>query len=390
MICDKSVANAVGGKTARACDSCIRKRARWYCAADDAFLCQACDSSVHSANPLAHRHERVRLKTASFKSSGGATVKNSGPSWHRGFTRKARTPRHGKPVNHQTPKSEEEPIRNPFPLVPEIGGDETSHEENEEQLLYRVPSFDPFVAELCTPATPKDKALAAVSNETEYSNANGSESKASLSNSYGHDADNLPGFLPSDMDLADFAADVESLLGKSLENECFGMEGLGLMDCKLENEGSLSSGKVKLEEEEGEEAVKSCQVDDTDIDMMREPFELSFEYDSPATGEEEEEKVTAVGVVAAKNGGGHAVDDAKKKKKKKILLRLDYEAVITAWTGQGSPWTSGDRPDFDPDECWPDCVVSFTSCQLNTYTYIKLAQARTYLKLKQNQYVSKP
>ncbi|KAK0595610.1 hypothetical protein LWI29_008341 [Acer saccharum] len=34
-------ANAMGGKAARACDGCLRKRARWYCVADDAFLCQA-------------------------------------------------------------------------------------------------------------------------------------------------------------------------------------------------------------------------------------------------------------------------------------------------------------------------------------------------------------
>ncbi|WP_368736191.1 B-box zinc finger protein, partial [Salmonella enterica] len=59
----------MSGKTARACDCCVRKRARWYCAADDAFLCQSCDGSVHSANPLARRHERVRLKSASLKHS---------------------------------------------------------------------------------------------------------------------------------------------------------------------------------------------------------------------------------------------------------------------------------------------------------------------------------
>jgi len=350
MICDKSLANAVGGKTARACDSCIRKRARWYCAADDAFLCEACDLSVHSANPLARRHDRVRLKTASLKSLDG----DSEPSWHRGFTRKARTPRHGKPVNHQTPKSEVESVRNPFSLVPEVGADETtSYEEKEEQLLYRVPIFDPFLAELCSStATSKDEAVA----EGQTSAINGSESKVSLGNNYGHDVDNLHGCLPSDMDLAEFAADVESLLGRGFENECFGMEGLGLMDCKLEEEGSLSSGRVKLEEEEGMEAVTAaCRVDDTEIDMMREPFELSFDYDSPATCENEDEKVVANKI----NGGGLAADDAKKKKKKKILLNLDYEAVITAWASQGSPWASGERPDFDPDECWPDCLVRF-------------------------------
>ena len=52
---------AVGGTAARACDSCLRRHARWYCAGDDAFLCQGqgCDASVHSTNPLAMRHERM-------------------------------------------------------------------------------------------------------------------------------------------------------------------------------------------------------------------------------------------------------------------------------------------------------------------------------------------
>ncbi|XP_040997462.1 zinc finger protein CONSTANS-LIKE 16 [Juglans microcarpa x Juglans regia] len=367
MICDNSVANAVGGKSARACDSCIRKRARWYCAADDAFLCEACDSLVHSANPLARRHERVRLNTASFKPSNAATVRNSVPAWHRGFTRKARTPRNGKPVNHRTPKSEEDqPARNPFPLVPEVGADETSHEENEEQLLYRVPIFDPFVAELCTATSPKDKAVACVASEAENNSSNGSESKISLSNSCGHEADSLHGFLPSDMDLAEFAADVESLLGRGLENESFGMEGLGLMDCKLEKECSLGSGgRVKLEEEEVMEVEgKACPGDDAEIDMIREPFEFSFDYDSHKTCEEEDEKVSAVGAVAAKNSGGNAsVDDANKKRK--ILLRLDYEGVITAWASQGSPWTSGDQPDFDPDESWPECMNGSCGTELH-------------------------
>ncbi|KAK9276552.1 hypothetical protein L1049_006086 [Liquidambar formosana] len=357
MISDRTTANAVGGKTARPCDNCIRKRARWYCAADDAFLCQACDGSVHSANPLARRHERVRLKTASLKpTSNEASVENSVPSWHKGFTRKARTPRHGKPANiHQTPKSSDELIRNPFPLVPEIGAEETSHDENEEQLLYRVPIFDPFVAELCTSTTSNDGATTVAPKEAETADAVGGESKA-LVPRYGRDVDNLHGFLPSDMDLAEFAADVESLLGKGFDNESFGMEDLGLLDCKEKDssDSSLGSGRVKLEvEEDTTEAAMACHVD-TDIDMAREPFELNFDYDSPATYEEEDEKV-ATGAMAMKVSRGCEEDDAKEKKKK-ILLRLDYEAVITAWASQGCPWTTGSRPEFDLDDCWPECM----------------------------------
>lgn len=67
MISKRKLASAMGGKTTRACDNCIKKRARWYCPADDAFLCQNCDASLHLANPLPRRHERVCLKTSSPK-----------------------------------------------------------------------------------------------------------------------------------------------------------------------------------------------------------------------------------------------------------------------------------------------------------------------------------
>ncbi|KAL9317130.1 hypothetical protein ACSQ67_013647 [Phaseolus vulgaris] len=269
----KNAAIAVGGKTARACDSCITKRARWYCAADDAFLCQACDSSVHSANPLARRHERVRLKTASYKSTDEQQQQQP-PTWH---TKKARTPRHGKHSRSS----------NPFHLVPEVGSEEVnSNEENEEQLLYRVPIFDPFLAELCgtnssspSSVTSTDQGVAAAVAE----------------------------------ELAEFAADVESLLGRGLENECVGMEDLGLIDAK-EEECSEGSGKVKVEEESPEMEMEMEMVG-RDVS-----FELSFDYE---TCEE-----------------------------------LDYESVINAWASQKSPWTTPHKPNLDPDECWHHCMES--------------------------------
>lgn len=368
MICNKSLANAVGGRTARACDSCIKQRARWYCAADDAFLCQACDSSVHSANLLARRHERVRLKSASLKSSDAGSKENSMPSWHGGFTRKARTPRHGKPVSQS--KIEETTTNIPIPLVPEVGSDEISLEDNEEEhLLYRVPIFDPFAAELCTSTTVSNEAGAVVpaggtDTDQRAADSSGTESKVLLGGSEGKDVESLHGFLPSDMDLAEFAADMESLLGRGLENESFGMEELGLMDCKEENELGvkgypLGNGKVKVEEEEDagmeEKAVRECHAD-IEIDIAKDPpFELSFDYDSPATCAEEDEKV-GIEEGDLKNSDGEYEDDGGAKKKRRTLLSLDYEAVMTAWASQGSPWTNGYRPDFDADECLHDCM----------------------------------
>ncbi|XP_027367041.1 zinc finger protein CONSTANS-LIKE 16-like isoform X2 [Abrus precatorius] len=337
----KNVANAVGGKTARACDSCITKRARWYCAADDAFLCQACDSSVHSANPLARRHERVRLKTASFKSA--EEQPNCAPSWH---TKKARTPRHGKHSRNNN--------HHHFHLVPEVGSDEVnSHEENEEQLLYRVPIFDPFVGELCSTSPPSSVA------ESESKGTKGSMTM-SLSNVVllgceNHEMEGLHGLLPSEVELAEFAADVESLLGRGLENECVGMEELGLVDAK--EECSVGSGKVKVEEEEGpaQVASRTCKVEADEVEMVGrdQSFEFSFDYDSLETCEDGKEKV---GGFELGNVDGELKEEGEAKRKR-ISLQLDYDAVIIAWASHKSPWTTGHKPNLDPDQCWPECMA---------------------------------
>ncbi|KAL2519072.1 Zinc finger protein CONSTANS-LIKE 16 [Abeliophyllum distichum] len=353
MVSDRKLANAVGGKTARACDNCIRKRARLYCAADDAFLCQSCDASVHSANPLAQRHERVRLKISSIKSFEESSLQISVPSWHQGFTRKARTPRQKR---HAEKLKSKEQIRNPLHLVPEICSEEHSYEENEEQLLYRVPIFDPFVAELCT---------SAMNNDAENSEDVGNTESKAMSNDLSQEMNHLHGFLPSEMDLAEFAADVESLLGKGLEDESFDIEGLGLLSCEKENHDSKecslgSSEKVKVEDEEVAEIVMSqAHVNGTEIDLERETFEFNFDYDdySPIIGEGEDTKSRIGGVQAImkKFEDFNEVDDDTKNKKK-IMLSLDYEGVMSAWDDQRSPWTTGERPELDSDDCWPECM----------------------------------
>eukprot|EP00250_Pteridium_aquilinum_P017685 c23740_g1_i1 orf=524-2311(+) len=55
------VGMVIAGRAARACDGCMKERARWYCAADLAYLCEHCDAEIHTANTVARRHERVRL-----------------------------------------------------------------------------------------------------------------------------------------------------------------------------------------------------------------------------------------------------------------------------------------------------------------------------------------
>jgi len=349
MISGRKAANTMGGKTARACDGCLRKRARWFCVADDAFLCQACDASVHSANQLASRHQRVRLETASsyrISSSLNTDQDYSPPAWHQGFTRKARTPRHNSNKSllvQQLLKDDREKVLNPLPLVPEIGSEEEPNmapDENEDdQLLCRVPVFDPFAAKMCDIVTSEEENMVV--------EVYGQEGACGL--------DNLPGFLPSDMDLAEFAADVENLLGREADEEYHDTKDLELLDCsKGEDEGQFcfADKVVKMKDEQEMETIIDCHFDQ-DFNMAKESLlGWNFDYETLVDGDEEvEEKKVPVPETEMMNSTGY------KEMKRNVSLRLDYESVIIAWANQGCPWTTGSRPELNPDDSWTDSMV---------------------------------
>ncbi|KAL9267165.1 Zinc finger protein CONSTANS-LIKE 16-like protein [Drosera capensis] len=404
MILDeKMIASAVGGKTARACDYCVRNRARWYCAPDDAFLCQLCDSSVHSANPLARRHERVRLKTASLKIHGCNSRRSSRdelvPSWHRGLTRRPRTPRQVKQAALSMKRKLSE-IRslNPPPVVPQAGADDdvSSHEdESEEQLLYRVPILDPFAAHLCTPGrssrsgsdhtagaagdsvkseVASDHVRMRSSDQLEYVNCNNS-------NGYfltGFDHVNI-----SELEEFALAADVESLLGGGLDDQEYGMEELGLLDScggdqEMEVDKDVGSGRVKDEDQEGivtttpatTTANLLCQVEaGVEVDVAREPFELTFHYDSPSTCEEKHVININLQLEEACDLDHGRDQEEGMIKKRKIELSLDYDAISTAWANKGSPWMNGEKPMINLDDCWPQCLGGCGSLGSHSHGY---------------------
>ncbi|KAM3268698.1 zinc finger protein CONSTANS-LIKE 8 [Capsicum chacoense] len=330
MTSESKTANAIGGKTARACDSCLSKRARWFCPADDAFLCQSCDVSVHSANQLASRHERVRLETSSNKSTVTKFVDQTHqPCWHQGFTRKARTPRNGKKAQIGRGKKAEEN------RVPEIGSEENSPDENEfeneEQLLYQVPVFDSFEAELCT--VPDETAT--ITDHLDML-LNGEDACDGL---------NLPEFLSSDIELAEFAADVESLLGEEDQ------ERTRLSNDAVEDNKSI---KIEVEDEEMREAV-ACHLD-PELDMAREALNWNFDEYYEETVEQKVLPAAAAAAAATEFVTSEDYSGSSKADEKgRLLLRLNHEAVISAWPNQSSPWTNGIRPHFNPDhDYWPD------------------------------------
>ncbi|KAI3787364.1 hypothetical protein L1987_41792 [Smallanthus sonchifolius] len=327
MIAARKTANAVGGKTARACDSCVRKRARWYCAADDAFLCQSCDASVYWANQLGGQHERVLLQTASSKLFGSGDQPE--PTWHHGFTRRARTPRQRTKYSLKV-EGKNNTVNTSVPLVPELGSLEASlladddDEEVQRRLLYRVPIFDPFETELC------------------------------------NHLDDLHGFShpTDDLGLLEFAADVESLLGKGFDDTSCRIEDLELVNKYKEEDNSntkdigicFDENRVKVEDKEVEAILGF------DFDATRETLDWDFDCESLMMIKEEEKKVV-VGV--EREHMMTALSDQCNQgmvRTSSMILRLNYEDVINTWADQGSPWTNRTRPELNPDSYWPDLM----------------------------------
>jgi hypothetical protein len=322
----------------------MRRRARWYCAADDAFLCQSCDTSVHSANPLARRHERLRLRataaspphaeavaevTTTTTSSSSKRLRVA-PAW---LKRKARTRR--PPV-----KSVGQLLSRRL-VVPEVGAGDSSDERRgteEEQLLYRVPVFDPALGEFCSPP-PIDDAVATTSGSRDDFDGAVEHTKEPIvaPSPVQELPDCFASFGPTDAELREFAADMEALLRQGLDEsselgDSFYMEALGLIS------PAGDSGRVK-EEADGGHFCRSNGVPASGRDMKPE-----FNRSPPTLVDDDdsfEHKTSSA------SNCGDAVDDAQFLKRS-LDLRLNYEAVIENWGS--SPWTDGRRPHGQLDD----------------------------------------
>ncbi|MED6134874.1 hypothetical protein PIB30_041041 [Stylosanthes scabra] len=361
------------GCSSRACDSCLRVRARWFCAADDAFLCHGCDNLVHSANQLASRHERVRLQASSASSSSkmmmirtiaATEAEAEGQAWCSGFTRKARTPRHNN-KNYLVQQQQQEEGKDDeeegvfinyhssmfLPVVPELGSEDQmllDDYETEDQMLCRVPVFDPF---------DDDSELCSVYNEVKKKKQHKKKKNNDDADAEGEvpfGLENFSELLPrDDVDLSEFAADVENLL--DIEDG---------VEIKEEHERDNDDNKgatrmIKVKDELLQ--VTKNNDDDCNLESI-----LNWNIDSSKSmmvgvveheEEEEEEENNKVPVMVA--SGGNSNSSEVEIKKKERLLRLNYEEVISAWASQGSPWTTPNPPNFNfVDDCWPHCLGS--------------------------------
>lgn len=371
MSSSKHAAGAVGGKAARACDSCLRRRARWYCAADDAFLCQGCDASVHSANPLARRHERLRLRLrptdphSTTLEAGVATTtwkkrqQQVAPAWSK---RKARTRRpHVKSVG--------ELLSRKLVVVPEVSPIESSEErkaeeeeeEEEGQLLYCVPTFDRALAELCSPPPPVDDPTASSCCRDDVDGAVENNTKAPpvvvAESPVQQLPDSFAGFGPTDAELREFAADMEALLGQGLDDgneldRSFYMESLGLMAQQAEDVGRIKmepNGIVSSRSRgEGAPGFGPTEMKPEASSAAAEVLDTDFNCCSPTVMMDNEDEDSSEQKASASNAAAAAGTQFLKRS---LDLSLNYEAIIESWGS--SPWTDGQRPSVQLDDFWP-------------------------------------
>ncbi|RRT49395.1 hypothetical protein B296_00052446 [Ensete ventricosum] len=326
--------DAVGGKAVRPCDGCLRHRGRWYCTAHNAFLCHICDSSVHSANPLVRRHQRFRLTPTSLIGEPG----ESSPSWLVGFERKARTSR----PQHRTNMM----AAGGFPeQLVDVSVDEDADGEQEEELSYRVPTRNPLVASFCSPPPPLDNSNATSSGDaapkTSVELSDNTPASPSTTNK-------MDGFFPMDLEISEFAARIKSLLGGDVVggDDTFCVANLELAEPVAENTGYSiedNARHVKMEQPD-------CEEDESEGEL-----ELNLECSLPFSRGDEEDKVAGTAVTGDQGA------------EKKAKLRLDYESIIMAWSRQGSsPWTNGERPQINVDNCWPDYMDMWTGRGMET------------------------
>ncbi|PWZ58217.1 Zinc finger protein CONSTANS-LIKE 16 [Zea mays] len=334
--------SALGARTARSCDSCMRRRARWHCPADNAFLCQTCDVSVHSANPLARRHHRVRLPSASCSSPPRDP---DAPTWLHGLKRRPRTPRSKPGGSNKHEAAPSSIAAAASAAVPDLeaeaeaeaeesgsgilGDNDDDHgfQDDDEDLLYCVPVFDPMLAEFYNPVAdegeqkPACLMLPLVETSPEFASGGLAE------------ADGLSGFDVPDMDLASFAADMESLL-MGVDD---GFDDLGFLD----EQNPQVNADVDLE------AMAAPEPEREDKKRKRDGFDYLGFLD------EEKPQVNADVDLEAMVAPEPERED-KKRKRTDVILKLNYEGVIASWVRDGgSPWYHGERPHLDdPYELW--------------------------------------
>uniref|UniRef100_A0A0D3GF38 CCT domain-containing protein n=1 Tax=Oryza barthii TaxID=65489 RepID=A0A0D3GF38_9ORYZ len=157
--------------------------------------------------------------------------------------------------------------------------------------------------------------------------------------------DGQANFGPTDAELREFAADMEALLGRGLDDgndeDSFCMETLGLIEPVDDD-----AGRVKVEAD-GDAGMTLAWCHELDTETSSgEMLDIDFDCGSPQAATTPDEKVRSSGPAAAA-----ADDDDAQLQQSNLALSLNYEAIIESWGT--SPWTDGERPHVKLDDSWP-------------------------------------
>ncbi|EFJ36969.1 hypothetical protein SELMODRAFT_438000 [Selaginella moellendorffii] len=338
-----ATAMAIAGRALRPCDVCGRERAKWFCKADEAYLCENCDGSVHGANAVSLRHERFRMgpngmlmknvkRVSKFQLAEDISPTNSAAAVTAACAKDSHCPPRKKPRSSRSHSlgSNSSKESGKVKAEPKSPKEYAAEFQPCQESSHEVPIFDPLLEDFaasddnslgCTVpcATPPD------------------EDDEEMCFTVPDDCD-LDGFLDSEADLGvmdgiisgtiemDGIADLGDVLGesecKTFTHDSFGIDFPAIFHSPSPNsDGSVadafdSADAVKVKTEEAEELDKIK----LEVDEM-----LGFAFSSASTVKEEEVE-------------------------KKITLKLDYEDVLNAWSDRGPFWTEGPRPQTVPDD----------------------------------------
>lgn len=393
-----ATAMAIAGRASRACDVCGSQRARWYCEADNAHLCHRCDQSVHSANALARRHERVRLTPHGTTATTSQAAKKQQPdskSHH-----KAQHPRPS-PQTHSLPSRKRSRLSrrpNPHAHAPAEAHPAKPHQRRNPKAgrgaaagaAHEVPNFitvniqeSPIsfthdsatamsMAEFC-----KERAAAAMASA--YVDVDTYEELSS--------GDSGPDFLVPSGYLDDFESAIDapiegtpspfdednsnemenndidsSFMGDALDLNC-GSDGhyedypLDFSDIVGLRDGDAFEGDCGETSELVDEGDAAAAADGDEARHLEQqhavvpfPCKVKHEYNAVSGGNNCDFVKKEIAALLRNTFEG---EDAKPAPS---LLRLNYEDVLSAWSDR-SLWTDGKRPQTVPDDSTSEATV---------------------------------
>ncbi|KAG0606397.1 hypothetical protein M758_9G138100 [Ceratodon purpureus] len=364
-VANRSVATAMAivGRASRACDVCASKSARWYCGADAAYLCDRCDTQVHSANALAQRHERVRLtpsgtpmkpprkpqeSTPKAKPPTGASKKKKSPAPPQVLPARKRS-RTSRPHPHRRPEAQ--PLDEVEVKVEEsnLFSDFFDTEDFLVDDTHEVPSFDGSPASSPSPSPSSGSEYTQeFSLSPEFHSDLSSPSEDSFAAYFkgkaAHDEFLVPDGFDSGIDIICCDADGNISLAS---DACFipgdipGLEAFD--DCSLSFDLAQRGVAASSEAFEGENGTTTTSnagiVGSGNDEFSNGPFAKYFVKKRKVKAESAK-KVMSPEVIKSEAKEILRCCLEGESERTVPTLRLNYDEIITAWSNRGEPWVN--------------------------------------------------